>query len=49
VTVEVAAAMYSVSVDWLYRNKAIKRSKDGSRMVRINLQSLDDYFRNRES
>ena len=49
VTVAEAAVMYGVSTDWIYRNPKIKKAKDGPRFVRVNLKSLDDYFREREN
>ena len=43
-----AAATYAVSIDWLRRNKAIVKMKDGRKMTRISVASLDNYFRLRE-
>lgn len=48
ITVKEAAARYSVSADWLYRNKGIPRVTIGRRMVRFSVSVLDNYFNNHE-
>lgn len=48
ITVERAAAIYGVSRDWIYRNKHIVKMKAGSRMVRVQVESLNRYFKERE-
>lgn len=43
-----AAVMYSVSQDFLRRNKAIPKVTIGRRMVRIDVNHLERYFKERE-
>lgn len=48
ITIKEASHRFSVSPDWLYRNKRIVKSHLGRRMVRVDLEALEDYFRNHE-
>jgi excisionase family DNA binding protein len=46
ITVKEAALLYSVSEDWLRRNKRIPKVRLGRRMVRLDDEALKTHFRN---
>jgi hypothetical protein len=48
ITVKEAAFLYSVSEDWLRRNRCIPKVTLGRRMVRIDVNALHAYFRQHE-
>lgn len=48
-TLKEAAFLYSVSVDYLRRNKRIPKVTLGRRMVRIHASTLEQYFKENEN
>ena len=47
-TLAQAAEMYSVSVDWLRRNKRIPKFKASRRLVRVRASDIEEFFLNHE-
>jgi hypothetical protein len=43
-----AAVMFSVSEDWIRRNKSIPKVSLGRRLVRVDVVALEQFFRQHE-